>query len=585
MAAFVVLAVLGAAGGCVLREVLRDPAGRVVSRAGAAPYAGLPACPDQSRHTETLLVFASPEKAGLLHDLGQDYGNRAAGGTCFAVEVASKSSNDVARQLIDGSGTPPDVWSPASTRWLSQIAGTSPRLPSLNPPPLSLFTSPVVIAMPRPMAEAIGWPRARIGWRELAALAGDPRGWGAYGHPEWGPFRLGKTNPEYSTSGLSATIGIDYALTRQPGDNRPLTVEDVTDPATVTKVRDFEKSVVHYGRNTLAFLTNLRHATETLTYVSAVALEESSMISYNRGHLCGAVYLGGDQARVPGRPEENCERRNPPATPLVAVGPDDGVLVSDHPYLKMPGLSPVKKEVADDFLSFVHSERPQEKVGEAGFRGPSLSGDELLPTGVPRLPEPDPRVVRQILGLWPSVRKPANVVLAIDTSGSMKGTKIKLVRDAVPGAVTGFAERDRVGLWSFSSTHRPTVPPAPMTGAQRSAVTAAIDRLEPGGDTALYNTVAAAVDDVRARWDPGAINAVIVLTDGRDDVPHTIDLGTLTTRLTAGDRPVRVFTIAYGADADRDGLRRIAETTGASCYFAADTASITDAFTDVVSNF
>ena len=36
-------------------------------------------------------------------------------------------------------------------------------------------------------------------------LANDPQGWAAFGHPEWGPFRLGKTNPNFSTSGLNVT--------------------------------------------------------------------------------------------------------------------------------------------------------------------------------------------------------------------------------------------------------------------------------------------------------------------------------------------------------------------------------------------
>ena len=40
-----------------------------------------------------------------------------------------------------------------------------------------------------------------------------PHGWGAKGHPEWGAFTLGKTNPNFSTSALSATIAQYYAAT------------------------------------------------------------------------------------------------------------------------------------------------------------------------------------------------------------------------------------------------------------------------------------------------------------------------------------------------------------------------------------
>ena len=40
-------------------------------------------------------------------------------------------------------------------------------------------------------------------------LSQDDDGWGSAGHPEWGAFKLGKTNPNFSTSGLNATVGTD----------------------------------------------------------------------------------------------------------------------------------------------------------------------------------------------------------------------------------------------------------------------------------------------------------------------------------------------------------------------------------------
>src|SRR5437867_7944648 len=45
-------------------------------------------------------------------------------------------------------------------------------------PYTTLFRS---LAMPVPMAEALGWPNAEIGWSDVLALARDPRGWAARG--------------------------------------------------------------------------------------------------------------------------------------------------------------------------------------------------------------------------------------------------------------------------------------------------------------------------------------------------------------------------------------------------------------------
>ena len=73
--------------------------------------------------------------------------------------------------------------------------------------------SPQVIAMWEPLARALGWPQTKIGWKDILALATSSRGWADYGHPEYGPFRLGHTNPGFSTSGLSAVASEYYAVT------------------------------------------------------------------------------------------------------------------------------------------------------------------------------------------------------------------------------------------------------------------------------------------------------------------------------------------------------------------------------------
>ena len=51
------------------------------------------------------------------------------------------------------------------------------------------------------------------------------------------------------------------------------------------------------------------------------------------------------------------------------------------------------------------------------------------------------------------------------------------------------------------------------------------------------------------------------------------------------DQAVRVFTIAYGDDADLKILRRIADASQGAAYDAKDPASIDKVFTAVVSNF
>jgi Ca-activated chloride channel family protein len=563
--------------------------------------------------TDQLLVFASQDKASLLDDLARDLGPREFGGHCMSIRVEPKNSGQILTQLTRGwpesDGPRPDVWSPASSTWLdrTRYLARPGLLPDDAPP---LFRTPLVIAMPKPMAEALGWPKARIGWNDLAALARDRRSWGAHGHPEWGPFRLGKTNPQYSASGFTATIGAYFAYT---GRDDALTIKDVDDSRAQDFVRSIERSVVHYGDTTLTFLRHLRQADNAgagLSYVSAVTVEESSMIAYNLGYPCGAK-----------SDEPGCAPKDRPKTPLVAIYPREGTLESDHPYLEMPALSPGKKAMAAAFLQYIRSDQALTEIGRYGFR--SYGGrptDQITAANgaapavaVPALGHPAPAVLDEIVKVWPTLRKPANVLLLIDTSGSMaepipgieqtKIARVKQAKDAILTKVNGFSAADQVGLWRFGDhMHKingqwedyiPLVPVAHMDQAQRSRISSSIDQLPAEGSTALYSSIDAAVYAIRNSWKPDTINAIIVLTDGRNEpgLSHGPDLGELLTRIRSTEKPVRVFTIAYGNKADEKDksgqtvLERISLETGAERYDATDATTINNVLKDVISNF
>src|SRR4029077_3305769 len=74
----------------------------------------------------------------------------------------------------------------------------------------NLVLSPVVIAMWKPMAEAIGWGKKPLGWTDILALAKNEKGWEVYGYPQWGKFKFGHTHPEYSNSGLISLFAEAY---------------------------------------------------------------------------------------------------------------------------------------------------------------------------------------------------------------------------------------------------------------------------------------------------------------------------------------------------------------------------------------
>ncbi|AHH96747.1 substrate-binding and VWA domain-containing protein [Kutzneria viridogrisea] len=541
-----------------------------------------------------LAVTSSPEKAGLLKQVASDYSGRTVAGQCAQVVVTSANSGATMAALAKGwneavDGPKPDVWTPAATAWLTLLRqrSTQDHTVLAEGTPQSVINAPLVFAMPKPMAQALGWPDKQISWKDLAALAGDPQGWARYGHPEWGAFRLGKTNPNLSTSGLNATVGAYRAAT---GTTSDLTEADLATAGVQSFVRTVEQSIVHYGDTTLTFLANLQQADDrgaAMSYISAVTVEENSVLDYNLGNPSGDPATAGKHAK--------------PKVPLVAVYPADGTLVSDHPYAELSGLDPAKKAVAEDFLNYLHTDAAQSRFTDHGFRnwhdepGPQATrengilGDAKLSV----LKPPGPQVMDKLLASWATLRKASNVLLVVDTSGSMgeqvNGTgksKMDLAKNAATTALGQFGDKDKVGLWMFATNYRELVPVG-LVGDQRDTLKSRLDGLIPQGGTGLYDTTASAYDYVKAHLDPNAINAVVVLTDGRNEKDGGRDLNTLLGQLHSEDAnaPVRVFTIAYGADADQDVLRRIAQTTSAAEYDSSDPGGIDAVFTAVISNF
>ena len=195
----------------------------------------------------------------------------------------------------------PVAWSPSSSLWgrLLNFEADRPLAPDDNP---SIVRTPLVIAMWEPFAKALGYPQKKIGFDQLTKLAVSNQGFAEFGKPEFGQFKLVHTNPDFSTSGLSAVVAEYYAAT---GKREGLTEKDVTASAARKQVRDIERSIVHYGDTTLFIADQMRR--EGPGYASAVAMEEVTLLDFNRNR--------GSQP------------------PLVALYPPEGTFYSDNPFI------------------------------------------------------------------------------------------------------------------------------------------------------------------------------------------------------------------------------------------------------------
>ncbi|MFZ6003837.1 MAG: substrate-binding domain-containing protein [Actinomycetota bacterium] len=559
-------------------------------------------------------LSVSSEKIQLLTDLAHDF-NRSdearVDDRCVFARVQSKASGGAAQLLAGGwdeatEGPRPVIWSPAASSWgaiLNQRLESSGRSP-MTGDFTSFMLTPLVIAMPRPMAEALGWPDESLGYADILALSQDPNGWATHGRPEWGAFRLGKTNPNFSTSGLSALIAQAYAAN---GKTSGLSLEDLDKPTTQQFARGVESAVVHYGDITMTFMNNWFRADQRgnpFGYVSAVAVEEKTVIDYNSGNPDGILQEG--------------EEPREPRVPLVAIYPEEGTLYSDNPLFVLDAewVDGDEAEGAAKFIEFVQEPANQRKVLEFGFRPgnpdvaigtPIDSGHGVDPDQPQTLLEvPSPAVLARLLDDWQDQRKPARVVLLVDVSGSMGdiadpdtgATKLDLAKEAAIGALDDFNDDDEVGLRVFTTdiavdAEVLTLVETARVGDVREQLKTKIRDLVPLNGTPLYRATQTAYEDQLDTYDPTRINAVVLLSDGMNDDGEPDDdreqleelLDALTSDTEGRGQAVRVFPISYGEGADLATLRRIAEASQAAVYDSSDPRSISKVFVAVVSNF
>ena len=510
----------------------------------------------------------STEKQALLKPLVARYnaeGHRSAGATVQidgAAVASGEATDDIAAQREK-----PVLWSPASSLWGRLLNHDADRLYTPQKSP-SLVRTPLVIAMWEPMARALGWPRQRVGFADILRLATSRRGWAAVGHPGFGPFKLGHTNPDFSTAGLSAVAAEYFA---EAGKREGLTVGDVERSDVRARIRRIERSIVHYGDTTPFFADQLRRYGPA--YASAVAMEEVTLLDFNR------------------------RRRSGPR--LVALYPREGTFYSDNPLivLEAPWVTPRQAAAAREFARWLRGQVTPAVAARLGFRPgdpeaplpPEIDraggADRAQPERV--LTPPTPDVLDRIRVLWREDRKPANVMLVVDTSGSMNDEqRLPQAKRGLRDFLALLSPADRVGLMRFSSKVQPLEPIATVRRT-RSRLLRRIRGLTAADDTALYDATNQGLRAVRALKDPTRINAVVLLTDGNDTASHVTEQDVITPLKAHSESEgitVRVFTIAYGSNANDVVLKDIADASGGK-PFAGDPDEIQTVYRTIASFF
>ena len=513
-------------------------------------------------------VAAAPDHAAVLRRIAAEWSltEPMVGGACASVTVVGAESAAVASTVGTAApGGKPDAWAPESGVWAGLAAGRPEAAAALPKAGQSLAVTPIVLAVARQRAAALGWPRQRLSWRAvLGAMTKDPT-WRPYGHPTWGRFVIGMSDPTRSTAALHTLLAV-------ADGNRDGKVV----PAEVTNELVLERSVGLYGTE-----AQLAGRTGGTGPVSAFPTTEQAVLAHD---------AGGDVDQ------------------LVPVYPTDGMAEADHPFLPLRGswVSAQDRQVVRAFADFARGPTGRAAYGRAGFRGPDRSAKAVLAAGTGTVAAayrtrtlPAATQTAQALVRWRALRRPANVLAAIDTSGSMAEpapglpvSKLAVFQKAAAQAVSLFNARSRLGLWEFSSLldgprdYRQLVPARPLAARvgpvdQRALVIGSTARMKPAGNTGLYDTIDAGYREVLRTWRRDQQNILVVMTDGKNEDVSGLSLPQLVSSLRAHadpKRPITAIFIAYGADADVRSMGTAAAAVHGRTYWARQPTDIGKVF-------
>ncbi len=155
------------------------------------------------------------------------------------------------------------------------------------------------------------------------------------------------------------------------------------------------------------------------------------------------------------------------------------------------------------------------------------------------------------------VRMPLNFVLVLDHSGSMKGAKLKSVKEAVKMVIDRLEPTDYISVAVFDDQAQTVIPSMPARDPV--GMKAFIDSIRDAGGTTMSLGMKLGLGELRRYNIPNAINRMILLTDG-----VTYGDSEECRRLAREARAtgVAIYPLGIGADWDEGLLNEVGLLSG-----------------------
>ena len=506
-------------------------------------------------NAQVIQVIASTNLQSWLDQSAQEFNQQEIESPSGKPYYVVTSYADAGRVVADGvqSQRLPALWVPDSYAWAQMMAerGNAAYQDDCQ----SIVQSPLVIAMWQPLAEALGWPGRDLGWLDIGSLAADPSAWLYYSGGQFGPaLRVGHAHPGLSGAGASTLLAVVHAA---ESSAESLDAAQISQPIVQASVGAFEGSVSTFSPNTADLWASMRERGSS--YLGAAVVYENQ------------IFEAKDQQ---------------PA--IVPIYPFEGTFVADFPACVANSAGDDERAGAVQFRQYLLSAPAQEQAQALGLRpvGSGVAATAFdgtifsLEKPSATFAEPSVDVIYAIQDLWQAARKAVNLVMVIDTSGSMEGSKIESVRQAAAEFIQTMGDNDYLSILTYpggSEVERLVY--ATQVGPARQQIIQAVQNLKARQATPLYDSIGEAAQVIAETTSSRTSNAIVILSDGRDtfSTRYTFDNNLIS--LTVANSTT-VYTIAYGGDADVEILQSLAARANGNFYLG-DQASIASIYQEM----
>ncbi|GMH07903.1 hypothetical protein Nepgr_009743 [Nepenthes gracilis] len=193
-----------------------------------------------------------------------------------------------------------------------------------------------------------------------------------------------------------------------------------------------------------------------------------------------------------------------------------------------------------------------------------------------------------------TLRTPVDLVTVLDISGSMAGTKLALLKQAMGFVIQNLSSNDRLSVIAFSSTARRLFPLCQMSETGRQQALQAVNSLVANGGTNIAEGLRKGAKVMEERREKNAVASIILFSDGQDTYtvngsggnhPEQNYVFLLPLSIQGHERSgfqIPVHTFGFGADHDASLMHSISETSGGTFSFLETEAAVQNAFAQCI---